>query len=121
MTGIPSGVCFWTHPCYCEECRKRWEAETSVGKPRPVRGDANWHEYDQKLKEWMADFATFLTDETKKIAPHITVEHNYSASLTPSGMIIDEEVGNQSDFIGGDLYLNAYSHSFACKYYRSMG
>lgn len=120
VDGMFYDMLFWTHPCYCEECRKRWEAETSVGKPRPVRGEEGWHEYDQKLKEWMADFATFLTDETKKIAPHITVEHNYSASLTPSGMIIDEEVGNQSDFIGGDLYLNAYSHSFACKYYRSM-
>lgn len=120
VDGMFYDMLFWTHPCYCEECRKRWEAETKAGKPRPVKGDANWHEYDAKLKEWMGEFAKFLTDETKKYAPDITVEHNYSASMTPSGMIIDTGVCDYSDYTGGDLYLNAYSHSFACKYYRSV-
>lgn len=118
LDGMFYDMLFWPQLCYCDDCRSRWEKEASG--PMETAAESGWPEHDQKRKEWMSEFANWVVEETKKIAPYASVEHNFAGALSPNGRCINEGVNIGCDFAGGDLYENPYSQSFACKYYRSI-
>jgi len=122
VDGMFYDMLFWTHMCYCEHCRKRWENE--VGGEIPTEEnwkDKRWLLHMHKRREWMGEFAQWATDLTKKLFGNISVEHNVSQSALPSSFSSNaEEVLEACDYAGGDLYVDMYRSSFACKFYRSI-
>lgn len=113
---------FWPHFCYCDSCKERWAKE--VGGELPEIEDWNdpkWLLHVEKRRQWMGEFAAFVTAETKKHNPEISVEDNVAyAALPDAKRGLAEEVLAASDFAGGDLYGDIYSHSFICKFYRNV-
>lgn len=112
---------FWPHFCYCDSCKERWAKE--VGGDLPATEDWTdplWLLHAEKRRQWMGEFAAFVTAETKKHNPNISVEDNVAnAALPDAKRGLAEEVLAESDFAGGDLYGDIYSHSFVCKFYRN--
>lgn len=122
VDGMFYDMLFWPHMCYCDSCKKRWQEE--VGGEIPTVEDwssDSWLFHIRKRREWMGEFAQWVTDETKKIFGDISVEHNVATSVLPRGTSCNcEEVINACDYAGGDLYIDPYASSFACKFYRSI-
>ena len=122
VDGMFYDMLFWPHLCYCEHCKQRWADE--AGGELPAKEDwtdARWLFHLQKRREWMGEFAQFLTDYTKSLKPQLSVEHNVSHSATPFPCTANaEEVLHACDYAGGDLYVDPYTQSFACKFYRSI-
>lgn len=120
--GMFFDMLFWNHFCYCDACKDRWEKE--VGGELPTVRDWNdpkWLLHVEKRRQWMGEFAQFVTDELKRVAPHASVEHNVAyAGLPNAERGLAEEVLQASDYAGGDLYGDIYSHSFICKLYRNV-
>ncbi len=113
---------FWNHFCYCDACKERW-AEEVGGELPTVRdwSDPNWLLHVEKRRQWMGEFAQFATDESKRVAPHASVEHNVAfAGLPNAERGLAEEVLQATDYAGGDLYGDIYSHSFICKLYKNV-
>jgi uncharacterized membrane protein len=53
--------------------------------------------------------------------PWVTVEHNVAFSARPENMVANaEEVIKACDYVGGDLDLGVFGHSFTCKFYKNI-
>lgn len=119
--GMFFDMLFWPHACYCESCKKRWREE--VGGELPTIEDWNdpkWLLHMKKRREWMGEFAGFAAEEVRKHLPHASVYHNVAyAALPDATKALAEEVLNQSDYAGGDLYGGIYAQSFVCKLYKN--
>ena len=113
---------YWPHMCYCDSCKERWAKE--VGGEIPQKedwNDKNWLLHIKKRREWMGEFAQMATDETKKLVPGVSVEHNFACGVLEDGKLaIAETVNDACDYVGGDLYGGIYRQSFTCKYYRNI-
>lgn len=122
VEGMFYDMLFWPHMCHCEHCKARWARE--VGGELPAEenwSDARWLLHMHKRREWMGEFAHWVTDLTKSLIPGVSVEHNVAFSALPSSKSANcEEVVSACDYAGGDLYHGVYSHSFVCKFYRSI-
>ena len=122
VDGMFYDMLFWPRICYCDCCKARWKTE--VGGDIPIVEDwqdSRWLLHMHKRREWIGEFARWVTDLTKELMPGVSVEHNVAYSVLPNGMTANcEEVISACDYAGGDLYRNLYSHSFACKFYRSV-
>ena len=122
VDGMFYDMTFWPQFCCCDSCRERWDRE--VGGELPMKEDWNdsaWLLHVEKRRQWMGEFATFVTNETKKLSPKISVEHNVAYAALPNAQRgLAEEVLAASDFAGGDLYGDIYSHSFICKFYHNV-
>lgn len=122
VDGMFYDMLFWPHICYCDSCQKRW-AEEVGGKIPTVEdwSDSLWLLHIKKRREWIGEFAQWATDITKELMPGVSVEHNVAYSALPDKTTANcEEVIAACDYAGGDLYRGIYSHSFACKFYRSI-
>ena len=122
LEGMFYDMLFWPHFCYCKDCRARWASE--VGGELPEKedwSDKAWLLQNAKRREWMGEFASWVTSLTKEILPHVSVEHNVSRSASP---VKDdgnaEEVVAACDYAGGDRYVTPYNQSFVCKFYQSI-
>lgn len=122
VDGMFYDMLFWNHMCYCDCCRARWENEVGGDIPTAKNWkDKKWLLHMQKRREWMGEFAHWITDITKEFFGNISVEHNVAYSALPDGLTANcEEVIDACDYAGGDLYVDMYSSSFACKFYRSI-
>ncbi len=130
LDGMFFDMLYWQHYCYCDHCKARYLKEVGIELPvrsninDPIHQDVSAPEllrHRRARREWIGEFAQFLTDYTKQIKPDITVEHNAAALMNGNGfMCCDVSVGNASDYVGGDLYGDMYSQSFACKFYKNL-
>lgn len=113
---------FWPHICYCDSCKKRWADQTGGELPTIEDwSDPKWLLHIEKRRQWMGEFAQVVTDETKRLFPGVSVEHNFACAVLPDGKLaIAEPVNNACDYVGGDLYGGIYRQSFTCKYYRNI-
>lgn len=122
VEGMFYDMLFWPHLCHCDHCKARWEKE--VGGEIPTVEDwkdKQWLLHMHKRREWMGEFAHWVTDLTKSLIPGVSVEHNVAFSALPGGKTANcEEVVSACDYAGGDLYRGVYSHSFVCKFYRNI-
>lgn len=122
VDGMFFDMVFWPQVCYCPSCRKRWQNE--VGGEIPEKPDWNspkWLFHMKKRREWMADFAGFLKEETKKSFPSASFEVNFAYGAINSPLTNNtEEVAELCDYVGGDVYMDIYSQSFVCKFYRNI-
>ncbi len=122
VDGMFYDMLFWPQICYCDACKARWARE--VGTPIPTKEDwqdASWLLHMRKRREWIGEFAKWVTDTTKKYFGDISVTHNvaYSALSNPLKASA-EEVISACDYAGGDIYVTMYTQSFACKFFRSI-
>ena len=120
--GMFYDMTFWPQYCCCDACKERWAKE--VGGELPVVedwNDSSWLLHLDKRRQWMGEFAQFAADEIRKWKPNISVEHNVAyAGLPIARGALAEEVLASTDYAGGDLYGDIYSHSFICKFYRNV-
>ncbi len=124
VEGMFYDMLFWPQHCNCKHCRARWKKETGLDEipfSADFTKDSKHLLYLQKKREWMGDFAHFLTDITKAFAPDLTVESNLSQVLSNQpNTACSELVNDACDYAGGDLYGGPKSHVFAAKLYRSI-
>lgn len=122
VDGMFYDMTFWPKMCYCESCMERWEKEVRGEIPKSENpNDEKWLLHMRKRREWIGEFAHWVTDITKELFGNISVEHNVAYSALPDATTANcEEVISACDYAGGDLYRDIYSHSFACKFYRNI-
>jgi len=123
VEGMFYDMLFWPDVCYCDKCRERWARE--VGGELPHERDwkdKRWLLHAQKRREWMGEFAQWVTDLSKSTwKKEISVEHNVACSaLCNAASGNAEEVIAACDYAGGDLYRSVYHQSFACKFFQSI-
>lgn len=122
VDGMFYDMLFWPEICRCDSCKKRFAEE--VGGEIPT--EVNWHDdiwlaFDRKRCEWMGEFAMAVTNETKRLMPGVSVEHNYASGVAGDWFSGATELVNEAcDYTGGDLYGDLYNHSFTCKYYMNI-
>lgn len=125
VDGMFYDMTFWPGICQCEHCRARYLRETGRSElpdghlPSLNWTDPLWLEFQKLREQWMGDFARLVTEETKRLIPGVTVEHNYANAVASGDSLCcsTELVNDQCDYTGGDLYGDLYNHSFTAKYY----
>ncbi len=120
VDGMFYDMTFWPDICLCEHCRRRYFEETGrEALPAPDWTDPEWLGFQQLRVNWMGEFARLVTDETKRLMPGCTVEHNYANAVADDSALCcsTELVNDACDYTGGDLYGDLYNHSFTAKYY----
>lgn len=122
LDGMFYDMTFWPKICYCSSCEKRWSEEVGSVMPSQIDWcDPIWNLFVKKREEWIGEFASAITSETKRLMPNISVEHNFAAAIASDWDAGSTELINEScDYTGGDLYGDLYNHSFTCKYYMNI-
>ncbi len=124
VDGMFFDMLFWPQHCHCPYCLERWRRETGLEEiawNAPTEKGGKYLLYLQKKREWMGDFAQFLTDCVKEITPDLTVESNLSQTLSNQPYTACSELVNDAcDYAGGDLYGDPKSHVFAAKFFRAI-
>ena len=112
---------FWPEVCYCASCRKKYYEATGRELPRTVDwGDPAFREFQYLRERWMAEFAHLSTMAVKSVRPEVTIEHNMAVVSGSWRIGTSDQVGDECDYIGGDLYGGVLEQSFICKYYRNL-
>ena len=122
IEGMFYDMLFWPAICHCDHCKARWERE--VGGEMPTEedwSDPRWLLHMRKRREWIGEYAQWIRDISREYFGDISVVHNvaYSALSDPKTANA-EEVISACDYAGGDIYVDMYTHSFACKFYRGI-
>ena len=69
----------------------------------------------------MGNVIRLFTDYVKRKYPDMSIEHNFASSIASKSIAgCGEEVADCCDYVGGDLYGDMYTHSFACKYFKNI-
>ncbi len=122
MEGLCYDMPYWPHTCHCEKCKERFLREK--GYELPLLPAPNTKEFVDVLEvkyRWMGEWIQSVTDHHKKVAPNITVEHNFASAISANSRNgCGEEVAYACDFVGGDLYGGMINHSLACKFYQNI-
>ena len=120
LEGIFYDMPYWEIPCHCSSCKQRWEMEFGGKMPsdKPDWNNPIWFQYVKARQDWMVDFAQYVRNISQQYMPKSTVEFNFAAVIGCDWLAGSTEgINAQSEFTGGDLYGDLYSHSFASKYY----
>ena len=119
LDGVFYDMPYWEVTCHCTACKARWEKEVGGEMPDVIDwNDPRWRLYVKKCQEWMAEFAAFVSENSRMIIPFATCELNFAAGIACDWLAGSTEgINESSEFTGGDLYGDLYSHSFTCKYY----
>lgn len=120
LDGIFFDMTYWPAVCYCDACRRRFEAETGIAE-LPDMQDLSAPNAMRFLKvrhAWIAEFCEWITNYTKAVMPNITISHNNACALNSDWLsAVSEEVTKHSDYCAGDLYGDLRKQSFCMKYY----
>ncbi|MDU7030288.1 alpha-amylase family protein [Robinsoniella peoriensis] len=113
---------FWPEVCFCPSCRKKYkESSDKDDLPRIVDwSDPEFREYQYLREKWMAEFCALSTKAVKDVRPEVTIEHNMCVNTSPWRYGTSDLVGEECDYIGGDLYGGILEESFICKYFRNL-
>lgn len=119
MDGLFYDMLFWPAVCRCPACAARFFAECGETEiPPEDMNDPVFRTFLRAHERWMGEFAQFVTDLSKELVPGISVEHNYANAVAGNNICGSTELVNHAcDYTGGDLYGDAYRHSFTAKYY----
>lgn len=125
--GMFYDMTFWPSVCQCEHCKARYLRESGRTElpggrlPAIDWNDPAWLEFQAMRVRWMGEFAQTVTEETRRLIPGVTVEHNYANAVAGGILLCNTELVNeQCDYTGGDLYGDLYNHSFTAKYYYNI-
>ena len=118
IDGIFFDMPYWEVLCHCDSCKERFYKENGMEIPRENLKDQAFRKFMIARQNWMAEFCSYVKEETLKIKPNITVEFNYAAAVNCGWLAgSTEKIAEQMEFVSGDLLGGLRKHSFACKYY----
>ncbi|MCR5263902.1 MAG: hypothetical protein K6D94_08520 [Clostridiales bacterium] len=128
LDGMFYDMTFWPGICRCGHCKRRYLEETGRNElPGGKLPDADWNdplwlEFQDIRIRWLGEFAQTVTEETRRLMPGVTVEHNYANAVAANDSLAasTELVNDWCDYTGGDLYGDLYNHSFTAKYYYAV-
>ena len=122
LDGLFYDMPYWEMICCCPSCKKSFFERYGYDLPENAeQGSKAWLDLIRFRQDIMADFVKFVKEYTNNVMPWVTVEFNYAAVIGCDYVGgSTEDINAQSEFTGGDLYGDLYSHSFACKYYRTV-
>ena len=128
LDGMFYDMTFWPGICQCGHCVERYLKETGRtelpgGKlPEANWTDPLWLEFQDLRVRWLGEFAMTVTQETRRLIPGVTVEHNFANAVASNDSLAasTELVNDWCDYTGGDLYGDLYNHSFTAKYYYAV-
>ncbi|MCL2160102.1 MAG: alpha-L-fucosidase, partial [Oscillospiraceae bacterium] len=82
LDGMFYDMTFWPEICRCEECKKRFKREEGGELPQNIDWhDETWLSFERKRREWLGEFAMAVTNESKRLMPEVSVEHNYACGV----------------------------------------
>lgn len=112
---------FFPEVCYCPSCRKKYYEATGREMPKKIEVNSKEFKEWQLLREkWMGDFTKMTSDAVHAVRPEVTIEQNLSMIVDPWVYCTTEEVYNNSDYAGGDLYGGYLEESFISKFFRHI-
>ena len=113
---------YWPHTCFCEHCQARFREEKGYDMPKKVKsGTKEFLDLIEAKYRWMGEWIQSVTDCVKKVAPSMSVEHNFAAGISGNSTKgCGEAVARASDFLGGDLNGGTINQSLACKFYQNI-
>ena len=123
IDGMFYDMLYWPRMCCCDSCRERWAKEVGGEMPQVEDWhDPRWLLHMRKRREWIGEFAQWVTDTTKEyFGKNISVTHNVAYSALPNPTRANaEEVIAACDYAGGDINNTIYAQSFICKFYRGI-
>ena len=122
LDGLFYDMPYWEMICACPACRERFKRERGYEIPEKIDWhNPIWKSFVRARQDWMVDFVQFVREYTEKALPRVTIEFNYAAVIGCDWLGGSTEgINAESEFTGGDLYGDLFSHSFACKYYYSV-
>lgn len=112
---------FFPEVCYCPSCRKKYYEAT--GREMPVKielGSPEFKEWQLLREKWMGNFTKLTSDTVHSVRPEVTIEQNLSMIVDPWVYCTTEDVYNNSDYAGGDLYGGYLEASFISKFFRHI-
>ncbi|MDR1105490.1 MAG: alpha-L-fucosidase [Treponema sp.] len=112
---------FWSHVCYCDNCKRRYEKETGGIMPRIINWqDPVWNAFQAKREEWLNEFAFYCTNLVKSAKPGVTVNHQYSLITQNWVRGVTEDHTDPCDYVGGDFYAGPTEQGLVCKLFNSL-
>jgi Uncharacterized protein conserved in bacteria len=119
LDGMFYDMTFWPGICRCEHCMKLYKMSGLDAVPATDWASSDWMKLIDIRVKSMGEFAKFVTRETRRIMPGVSVEHNYACAVAADSIDngTSELINEQCDYTGGDLYGDLYNHSFTAKYY----
>ncbi len=112
---------FFPEVCYCPSCRKKYYEATGREMPTRIELDsAEFKEWQLLREKWMGDFTKKTSDAVHAVRPEVTIEQNLSMIVDPWVYCTTEDVYNNCDYAGGDLYGGYLEESFISKFFRHI-
>ena len=112
---------FFPEVCYCASCRKKYYEATGREMPKKIEVNSQEFREWQLLREkWMGDFTKKTSDAVHAVRPEVTIEQNLSMIVDPWVYCTTEDVYNNCDYAGGDLYGGYLEESFISKFFRHI-
>ncbi len=121
---------FWPGSCFCKHCQEEYNKMFGTDIPQLCSNEYTLlSDKEKKLYIDRVEFANktmgkvirLFTDYIKRKHPDIPIEYNFASSIASKSISgCGEEVADCCDYVGGDLYGDMYTHSFACKYFKNI-
>lgn len=112
---------FFPEVCYCPTCRKKYYEVTGREMPTKIEVDSpEFREWQAIRERWMGEFTRMTSDAVHKVRPEVTIEQNLCMIVDPWVYCTTDEVYNNSDYAGGDLYGGYLEASFISKFFRHI-
>jgi hypothetical protein len=122
VDGMFYDMTFWPGICRCPYCIEQYKNAGLDSVPAANWQSPDWMKLMNLRVKSIGEFAKFVTDETRRCMPSVSIEHNYAHGVAANSIEIgsSELINEQCDYTGGDLYGDLYNHSFTAKYYYSV-
>ncbi len=114
--GFRFDMTFWPAVCYCDHCKKRFEAEIGGAIPTTVNWlDERWVAFQRRREAWLGEFAAVATGTVRKLRPRASVEHQSSTYPLHWQFGVNTPLLAHNDFLQGDFYGDSWQGSFVRK------
>lgn len=119
--GIWPDMTFWPGVCYCDNCRRRYRAETGRELPEIIDWKSEeFVSFVRTRQRWLAEFAQEVTDTIKTRKPGMKLAQQ-SQTFTWDWMAGGSaELADCWDWMSADLYCDHYGLSYSSKLFYSL-
>ncbi len=119
--GIFLDMTFWPVVCYCPHCQRRFEAEVGGPLPKVINWeDPRWAAFQRRREAWLVEFAHYITDTIRRVAPQVTIQHQASTYLHGWRFGVTDRLAAANDYLGGDFYGDALQGSVVRKLFHNL-
>ncbi|MHB9032805.1 MAG: alpha-L-fucosidase [Anaerolineae bacterium] len=119
--GIFLDMTFWPVVCYCPHCQKRFMQEQGKSLPRIINWeDPTWVAFQRSREAWLVEFARYITETIRQVAPEVSIQHQASTYTLPWRFGVTDRLALENDYLGGDFYGDALQGSVVRKLFHNM-